>query len=135
MLKINTKAASIAWALLVLILCGLPGQTIPHSRWIDLLSLDKLLHALMFGIQAGLLCRLFFYFNKKQAWVFGFAISTAFGGITELLQTYVFINRFGDPIDFVADAIGSFIFAISYPKLHKRLVKKSTRMDKQMTSG
>ena len=41
---------ALAWSFLIAFLCLTPGRNLPHWEWADLLSVDKLVHMLMFGI-------------------------------------------------------------------------------------
>jgi VanZ family protein len=65
------------------------------------------------------------YRNKLQ--IVTFLISAIYGGITELLQYYVFIRRYGSVYDFLADVIGCvlgiFIFNMAF---RKKICKKTS---------
>jgi hypothetical protein len=50
------------WILFIFLLCSTPGQYIPSAGWMEMLSLDKLVHAGIFFV----LCVLFFLFAFKQ---------------------------------------------------------------------
>ena len=50
---------ALAWALCILVLCLMPGRALPSWDWFDLLSLDKLVHAGMFGTLTVLLAGAF----------------------------------------------------------------------------
>jgi hypothetical protein len=43
------------WAIIIFILCATPGKYIPSASWLELLSVDKFVHATMFFILCGLL--------------------------------------------------------------------------------
>jgi VanZ family protein len=106
--------AGILWAIFIFILCSLPGYTIPHYRWTDLLSIDKAVHAFLFGILTFLLIRGFkkqteFPFLHLHTLVIVFMISASYGGLLELMQNYCFIDRTGSWFDFIANTTGSLI--------------------------
>jgi VanZ family protein len=105
---------AMAWALLVLILTGLPGNYFPEvpTLW-NLLEPDKIVHLFIFGVFTVLLALgLTGRYGKNRS---SFAIAVlsigtgiAYGGITELLQGYVFIGRTASIYDFIANSIGCF---------------------------
>ena len=116
-----------AWAIFVLLLCGLPGDDFPELTFLEWLKPDKIAHLVLFGVQCYLLIKGFssqniFQLLNKNAIILAFLISISYGGIVEILQNYVFIHRSGDIRDAVANAIGAFIglwiykkkFSISY---------------------
>ena len=47
-----------------------------------------------------------------------------FGGLMEICQHYIFINRSGNWYDFIANAIGALLGVILYPQLLKLLPLK-----------
>lgn len=104
-----TWIPAILWAGFILVLCGFPGNEIPHFKWADMLSLDKALHIAIFAVQTYLLVAPLLKAAVRKPYLMSALLSTLFGGIVELLQTYVFINRFGDVTDFLADALGAFM--------------------------
>lgn len=61
--------------------------------------------------------------NKNILLLSALIISILFGGLTELLQKYVFIGRYGSVFDFFADAIGCVIGVL----LFKILLKKNNK--------
>ena len=104
----------ILWAIIVLLLSALPLPKLNITPFWDRLSLDKLAHSLFYFILTFLLYLSFFsvkkpIFLKKYALYFSIIISIIYGGIIEILQAHIFINRFGDWIDFFANAIGCFL--------------------------
>jgi VanZ family protein len=105
---------AMAWALLVLILTGLPGNYFPEvpTLW-NLLEPDKIVHLFIFGVftvllALGLTGR--YGKNRSSFAIAALSIGTgiAYGGITELLQGYVFIGRTASIYDFIANFIGCF---------------------------
>lgn len=111
---------SLSWAILILILVGFPGEYIPKvtSFW-DWLSPDKFVHTIIFGVQAYLLLHGFnvkFITGKRRSnlMLVLFVISVAFAALTELLQIYVFVGRFGNLFDFLADVSGVILGFVAY---------------------
>lgn len=115
-----------------MILTGLPGSCFPTVKtfW-QWLGPDKIVHLLMFGTLAFLIPFGYRYdyirrdiaYGKRLLWL-SLLIAAAYGGLTELLQRYVFIGRSGSLYDFYADVIGCvlgvFIFKMSYRKKMKK---------------
>ena len=103
-----------SWAALILILCGIPGTTIPKLSFLEWLRPDKVAHLILFGMQCFLLIRGFskqkdFQFLKKNAVVIALILSIAYGGIVELMQVYIFTQRSGDIRDALANSLGAFM--------------------------
>ena len=98
-----------AWALLIAFLCLTPGSTLPTWEWADLLSVDKAVHALMFGVLTVLLARAM----RKGAWTQGKVlfvacmVSVVYGGAMELLQSIPGLGRQGDWVDLTANTAGA----------------------------
>jgi len=104
--------AGILWAIFIFILCVLPGSAIPHYRWTDLLSADKLIHTFLFLVLTLLLIRGFrkqsqSAFLKTNAIVIIFLFCLIYGGMLELIQNYWLTDRYGSWFDFIANSVGS----------------------------
>jgi len=130
LLKYNLPA--ILWALLILILCGIPGKDLPDLTLFENLSFDKIFHLILFIIFIFLLIRGFKnlpgdLFFRKYALITAFFIAVAYGALTEILQSTVFVDRKGNIFDFFANFTGSLIglalfnfLNISYEKILNR---------------
>src|SRR5574337_308071 len=109
--------APLLWALLILILCGMPGKDIPHISFLELLSFDKWVHAGIFFVLTLLLIRSF-RLQQKREWLLRNAVYLApalaglYGGLTEILQATLFIDRDADLYDFIADGFGCILAAL-----------------------
>ncbi|MEZ4789516.1 MAG: VanZ family protein [Flavobacteriales bacterium] len=107
---------ALAWSLLIAFLCLTPGRNLPHWEWADLLSVDKLVHMLMFGILSYLLARGLRdraenrRTDRRILWIAG-AISFAYGGLMEILQMTPGLGRNGDVVDLTANTIGAVVGA------------------------
>src|SRR5687767_9907319 len=106
----NSVPLLIAWILIIFILCATPGDYIPSSDWMELLSVDKLIHAAMFFV----LSALFFItaIKYKQGLfvvVIYFILSVLYGLSLELMQSTFFRNRSTDWKDVVANTLGCLI--------------------------
>lgn len=101
----------ILWAALILLLSGLPGNYFPKvvSFW-DWLGPDKLIHIGMYSVLSFLMM-----FDRKQEYQSGqkrdvvlivLIFGTFYGALTEILQHFVFVGRFGNLFDFIANMAG-----------------------------
>jgi glycopeptide antibiotics resistance protein len=105
------------WTLVILALCSMPGKAIPQISWLELLSFDKLVHAGIFFVEQLLLMRIV---ARAYRWL-AFSFTVAYGGLLELMQYYVFSERSGDVLDFMANATGALVGLLLYRKLSKKL--------------
>ena len=93
--------AAFLWAILILVLCGLPGSNFPKLSFLEWLRPDKIVHLILFGIQSYLLIIGFirqdrFPGLRANAIRLGVLLSISYGALVEVLQTTVFIGRSGD---------------------------------------
>jgi VanZ family protein len=91
-------------------LCATPGQYIPSADWMDLLSVDKWIHATLFFV----LCTLWFitaikYKKSNFTFTLIFLACVAYGGLLEIMQAKCFSNRSADWQDFVANSFGCLV--------------------------
>ncbi|MEO8068880.1 MAG: VanZ family protein [Flavobacteriales bacterium] len=108
MLKIFRWA--LLWALCILVLCLIPGSTLPEWDWFSLLDLDKLVHAGMFGTLTVLLADALRKRDGLSRYVLmAFLLSVTYGIATELMQGLEAMGRRTDPGDVVANTIGALI--------------------------
>jgi VanZ family protein len=105
-------------ALLILILCGIPGRDIPHVSFLEMLAFDKWVHAGIFlalnlfamrgvllGSNAGM---------KKNAKIATLIPCILYGGLLEILQGVLFAERSADILDFYANSFGCFVAVLTY---------------------
>ncbi|MBR5603743.1 MAG: VanZ family protein [Bacteroidales bacterium] len=114
-----------------MVLLGLPGSCFPTvvDFW-DWLGPDKIIHFILFGSLEFL--SLWGYRKKissgnnykRKVYPLTFFLSMIYGGLTEILQKYIFINRYGSIYDFFADAIGCVIGVIIFNFYAKKKLKK-----------
>lgn len=120
-------------AIFIMVIMGLPGNYFPKvvSFW-DWLGPDKVIHLIVFGMLSYSM--LWGYRKKilshdvryiKKFFLLTLLLSVSYGALTELMQKYVFINRFGSIYDFIADAIGCVLGAIVFFLYYKKKVKKN----------
>jgi VanZ family protein len=119
----------IIWGILILILMGLPGHDFPDTSFIKIPNFDKLVHFGLFFIFVFLLLRGFakqFHFPllKKYALLFSLLIGIAYGGLTEILQGTVFIERTCDFYDFLADTVGCVLGMTFFLLLKGKIIRE-----------
>ena len=124
-------------ASIIMLLMGLPGKYFPTvvCFW-DWLGPDKVVHLLLFAILSflslwGYRTSLFDinYPHRNRLFIIISLISILYGGLTEILQKYLFINRFGCYYDFIADTIGCLIGIIIFHFLTQKKLKKLTNSE------
>lgn len=120
----HTKWA-ILWALLILILCGIPGKDIPHISFLELLSFDKFVHAGIFFVLLLLAVRGFLVQSnfpqlKKLAKFIALLICIVYGGSLEIMQGTLFVDRSADVFDFIANAFGATMGVLVYDWMEKK---------------
>ena len=110
---------ALLWALLILILCGIPGKDIPHISFLELLSFDKFVHASIFFVLVVLTIRGFilqtnFVVLKQKAKISALLICVTYGGVLEIMQGTLFEDRSADVYDFVANSFGCIMGLLIY---------------------
>lgn len=99
---------ALAWALCILMLCLFPGRALPSWNWFDLLSLDKVVHAGMFGTLTLLLSGAFLKRGTPTSFLpLAVGISTAYGVGTEFMQGLEALGRRTDLNDMIANTVGA----------------------------
>ena len=107
-----TKALlpSILWSLVILVLSAMPGISLPESFW-DFISIDKLAHIGVYGIQTFLLLMGLstqISNDAKKVAVIALIISILYGILMEAMQYTFFPYRYFEYLDIIANIIGSF---------------------------
>jgi VanZ family protein len=99
---------AISWTVIIFILCSTPGQYIPTTNWLELLSFDKFVHASMFFILLCLWLVYWFRSNKlsTKTIIITLFFSIVYGGLLEIMQATLFSHRSGDWLDFIANSFG-----------------------------
>lgn len=115
------------WALIILILCGMPGRDIPHISFLELLSFDKFVHAGIFFILALLTIRGFYLqsaseFLHLHSKTSATCICSVYGGLLEIMQGTLCEGRTADVYDFIADSFGAIIGCIMYDYFEKKVL-------------
>lgn len=114
---------AIIWSLAILLMCGIPGSSLPDLSIWDMLSLDKFTHAAVFALLC-LFCIVGFrkqtdikilrIHAKRAALLYG----VLFGIVTELMQALVFEERTADLYDVLANILGCFVGVLLFRMIY-----------------
>lgn len=98
---------SCVWALVIWVLCATPGEYIPSAFWMELLSIDKLVHVGMFFMLLSL-AGLFAHKTRNETvlLITFFVLALAYGVLLEWMQAHVFSHRSADVLDILANSLG-----------------------------
>jgi VanZ family protein len=105
------------WAFFILFATIANTATLQQLSLQDLFQFDKLIHAILFGVQAWLLIRarmLTIYKSTTQVIVYCCLLSVAYGLFTEVLQGLLTTSRTFDYYDWLADTVGVLIVMVLY---------------------
>lgn len=114
---------NILWAIIIFILCSIPGDDLPKTSMVNIPHLDKIVHFGMFFIMGIFLIAELRYQTKfKKATRVSIALSliAIYGGLIEYLQQNFFTNRSGDFVDLLADILGGILAVLLYPWVKKQ---------------
>jgi hypothetical protein len=117
------------WALVILILCGIPGKDIPHISLLELLSFDKFVHASIFFVLILLTVRGFsiqtdFSFLATSPRLIAFILCVTYGGLLEIMQGTIIEGRTASIFDFIANTFGCTMGLIFYNWFDKKILTK-----------
>ena len=96
---------TILWSIFVLILCGIPGDKLPHDSWMDEWMVDKIVHVGLYAI----LLLLFLVESKGENVILGLCYGVLWGIFIEILQQFIFYKRSFDLLDMIANSVGCVI--------------------------
>lgn len=108
--------SNIVWALIIFILCAIPGEDIPNPG-LNIPHLDKVVHFGMFFIMSVLLAYVLEAKTRlplRTIYLLAIATALVYGGAIELLQHY-FFNRGGDVWDWLANILGGIAGCLCFP--------------------
>lgn len=125
-MKLKSFIPTLIWLIIIVVLSGYPGRDLPKAPFDEF---DKLVHLAIYAILSFLSVLGFskqshsFLLNSKLQNFFSISFSIVIGGVIELLQEYVFINRYGDWYDFIANSLGAFLGVIGFYFMRKYWIK------------
>lgn len=101
---------SLIWAVLIMIVSAIPGNDLPSINLFRIPNFDKIVHAVLYFPLAFVLGAEFDLSGKNWLKYTGpvltMLIITIYGGLIEVLQEKLFINRSADVDDVLSDIIG-----------------------------
>lgn len=99
---------AILWALVILVLCLMPGQRLPQWNWFAVFELDKLVHGGMFFVLSVLLAQAFRGNGMPVRYIlWAVAVSVLYGVGTEVMQDMEALGRRMDINDMIANTVGA----------------------------
>ncbi|MCF8277135.1 MAG: VanZ family protein [Flavobacteriales bacterium] len=103
------------------IIYGLTAAPSEHPRfpWLALEGMDKLIHVLLFAVEASLVALALSNENANRTVILALLWCSILGGSLELLQHYFVEGRSGDVFDLLADMIGS-VLAIGIKSIFEK---------------
>lgn len=119
-------AAAVFWALIIFILCALPGEDMPDPP-LNIPHLDKVVHWGMFFIMSLLIVLPFEWHTSltmRKIYIIAVGVAFGYGGLIEFLQHY-FFNRGGDVWDLLADVAGGVCGCLFSPVVRQLLHVKN----------
>jgi len=123
-MRIRPFIPALIWLIIIIVLSGYPGKNLPKAPFDEF---DKLVHLIIYAILSFLSIMGFskqsksFLLSKNLQYFSSILFSVFAGGLIELLQQYVFINRYGDWLDFIANSIGAVIGVFGFYFISKKL--------------
>jgi VanZ family protein len=118
---------AILWALIIFVLCAIPGRDIPHVSFLEMLSFDKWVHAGIFFVLVVLSIRGFRLqgfsqvLKSKSVWI-AVLFGVIYGGSLEIMQATCFSERSADLYDFIANSFGCIMAAILYKRIAVKFI-------------
>jgi VanZ family protein len=100
---------AVLWtAFIIYGLTSVPSE-IPRFPWLVWPGVDKLIHLVLFGVEAGLIALAFAKDNGKKLWIPILVWCFVLGGGLEVVQHNWVEGRSGDAIDLMADMLGAVV--------------------------
>jgi VanZ family protein len=119
-----------AWAVLILILCAIPGRDLPHISFLELLEFDKFVHAGLFFVLMLLAVRGGVSApgssGSSVKWV-SLVVCVLYGGALELMQGAFFEGRSADIYDFIANSAGAVAGLLFYDSFERKIRNRIPR--------
>ena len=123
----NLLIISFVWALIILILSGLPGGSLPNPGFSTIPHFDKLVHMGLYFPLAFFLVAEFSLSEKSFLRKFSPALTliivVLYGGSIEIAQDYLFVERSADIMDLLSDLTGGVLGVSFYYLIGKRFFK------------
>ena len=117
---------SFLWITIVGFMYAIPGQDLPSVSFWDVLNFDKAAHFLVFLILTitlivGLKRQQRYSYFQRNGSIVAAIFGVVYGGILELMQGWVFLDRTSDLFDFFANSIGILVGMLFYRILYGKM--------------
>ena len=127
---LNKNRLGIAWTLLTIVVCLMPGNNLPGSSFLSFIGVDKLIHAtlylvLMLLVGKGLAKYFRSSYSRNRIIVIAFLYCLFLGVGIEFMQSVFVAGRLGDIFDVLANVIGSSIGILVMIAQSKRKTRKT----------
>ncbi len=123
----NLLIISSIWTIIILIMSGIPGSSLPSTSFQGIPHFDKIVHVgLYFPLSFFIMAELSLAKKstiKKYSSLFSLLVVAMYGGSIELAQDYIFIQRSADWMDFASDLFGGLLGIIFYYLIGRRILK------------
>jgi VanZ family protein len=128
-MSIKKMKWALLWALLIFILCAIPGHDIPHISFLEMLSFDKLVHAGLFFILAtlsiqGLKGGPSAAVPTRTTRLVVCICCVVYGGLLEIMQGTLCVDRTADVFDFLANGFGASMACLGYAVIDKHILSR-----------
>jgi VanZ family protein len=127
------NALGVFWALLILVVCGLPGSQFAADAYVK--HVDKIIHVILFGVLVllfivGFIKQANFPFLRRNTPSKVFLFATIYGVLIEIMQGTICVGRSIEMGDLFANEFGSILglgmfFGIYGNKSYERPYNKS----------
>ena len=109
---LNKNKYGLAWTLLILLVCLIPGDNLPNSSFLSFKGADKLIHftlylVLLIVVGKGLVNYFNPSYSSNRIIVIAFLYCLFLGIGIEFIQSVFVADRLGDVFDVLANGIGS----------------------------
>jgi VanZ family protein len=116
------------WAVTILFLSSIPSNELPDFSFWKFLSFDKVVHVSMYTILSFQIMKACVrqYANwtlRYNAARVAIISGSIYGGLIELFQQYVLIDRHGDWLDLIANIAGTFLGVVLFKKIFKQYIR------------
>lgn len=91
-----------------------------HFPWLEIEGVDKLIHGMLFAVEAGLLLWAIGRTSALFAMAGVVVWCMALGGVLEVVQFYWVEGRNGDLLDLLADTVGALVGVLAIGVLRKK---------------
>lgn len=107
---------AVFWTAFIIYGLSSPPSATPRFPWLAMEGMDKLVHAVLFGIEAALCVWAIGKRANLQLLIWVVVWCTVLGGTMELVQYKWVEGRTGDVVDLLADTLGAILGAVVFKR-------------------